>query len=89
MVLTYRMEDPPFLAVLLETSVLLVVCSTGPSPRFPLPSSLLRTSLVAQWLRISLLMQGIWVQSLVWEDSTCCETTNPMRATTTDPDTRA
>ena len=28
------------------------------------------TSLVAQWIRICLLMQGRWVWSLVWEDST-------------------
>ena len=28
------------------------------------------TSLVVQWLRIRLLMQGTWVQSLVQEDST-------------------
>ena len=29
-----------------------------------------RTSLVAQWLRICLPLQGTWVQSLVWEDPT-------------------
>ena len=29
------------------------------------------TSLVVQWLRIHLPMQGTWVQSLVWEDPTC------------------
>ena len=29
------------------------------------------TSLVVQWLRICLPMLGKWVQSLVWEDSTC------------------
>ena len=28
-------------------------------------------SLVVQWLRICLAMQGIWVWSLVWEDPTC------------------
>ena len=28
-------------------------------------------SLVAQWLRICLPMQGTWVQALVWEDPTC------------------
>ena len=31
----------------------------------------LRASLVAQWLRICLLMQGTWVRALVWEDPTC------------------
>ena len=29
-----------------------------------------RTSLVVQWIRIYLPIQGTWVQSLVWEDST-------------------
>ena len=29
------------------------------------------TTLAVQWLRIHLPMQGIWVRSLVWEDSTC------------------
>ena len=30
-----------------------------------------RASLVAQWLRICLLMQGTWVRALVWEGPTC------------------
>ena len=37
-----------------------------------------RTSLVEQWLRTCLPMQGIWVQSLVQEDPTCCGATKPM-----------
>ncbi|KAJ8782452.1 hypothetical protein J1605_010160 [Eschrichtius robustus] len=37
------------------------------------------TSLVAQWLRIRLPMQGIWVRSLVWEDPTCHGATKPVR----------
>ena len=36
------------------------------------------TSLVVQWLRIHLLMQGMWVQSLVQEDPTCRGTTKPV-----------
>ena len=32
-----------------------------------------RTSLVVQWLRIHLPMQGTWVSSLVQKDSTCCK----------------
>ena len=32
-----------------------------------------RTSLVVQWLRIHLPMQGTWVPSLVQKDSTCCK----------------
>ena len=36
------------------------------------------TSLVAQWLRIHLPMQGTQVQALVREDPTCCGATKPM-----------
>ena len=37
------------------------------------------TSLVAQWLRICLPMQGTRVWALVWEDPTCCGATKPVR----------
>ena len=37
-----------------------------------------RASLVAQWLRICLLMQGTRVQALVWEDPTCRGATRPV-----------
>ena len=37
-----------------------------------------RASLVAQWLRICLLMQGTWVRALVWEDPTCRGATRPV-----------
>ena len=37
-----------------------------------------RTSLVAQWLRICLPMQGTWVRSMVWGDSTCHGATKPV-----------
>ena len=36
------------------------------------------TSLMAQWLRICLPMQGTWVQALVWEDPTCRGAAKPM-----------
>ena len=39
----------------------------------------LRASLVAQWLRIRLPMQGIQVRALVWEDPTCRGATKPVR----------
>ena len=39
---------------------------------------MLGTSLVVQWLRVHLLMQGTRVQSLVQEDSTCCGATKPV-----------
>ena len=37
-----------------------------------------RASLVAQWLRICLPMQGTRVRALVWEDPTCCGATKPV-----------
>ena len=36
------------------------------------------TSLVAQWLRIRLPVQGTWVRALVLEDTTCCGATKPV-----------
>ena len=44
----------------------------------PIKVAIARASLVAQWLRIRLLMQETWVRSLVWEDPTCCRVTKPM-----------
>ena len=41
-------------------------------------NSLSRASLVAQWLRICLLMQGTRVRALVWEDPTCHGATGPV-----------
>ena len=38
-----------------------------------------RASLMAQWLRICLPMQGTWVRSLVPEDPTCHGAARPMR----------
>ena len=35
-------------------------------------------SLVAQWLRICLPMQGTWVRGLVWEDPTCRGAARPV-----------
>ena len=37
-----------------------------------------RASLVAQWLRVCLPMQGTRVRALVWEDPTCREATKPV-----------
>ena len=39
----------------------------------------LGTSLVAQWLRIHLPMQGTRVPALVWKDPTCRGATKPVR----------
>ena len=35
-------------------------------------------SLVVQWLRICLLVQGTWVRALVWEDPTCRGAAGPV-----------
>ena len=35
-------------------------------------------SLVAQWLRVCLLMQGTRVRALAWEDPTCREAAGPV-----------
>ena len=40
---------------------------------------LMETSLVAQWLRIRLPMQGTWVWALIREDPTCRRAAKPMR----------
>ena len=40
------------------------------------------TSLMVQWLRIHLPMQGTRVQYLIWEDSTCQGATKAMHHTT-------
>ena len=39
----------------------------------------IRISLVVQWIRICLRMQGTWVQSLVLEYPTCQGVTQPTR----------
>ena len=43
-----------------------------------LKNNIFRTSLVVQWLRIRLPMQGTWVQALVCEEPTCCGATKPV-----------
>ena len=48
---------------------------------FPLKSGTrqgCRASLVVQWLRICLLMQGTRVRALVWDDPTCHGATRPV-----------
>ena len=40
--------------------------------------SKIRASLVAQWLKICLPMQGTRVRALVWEDPMCCGATGPV-----------
>ena len=49
----------------------------------------LRASLVAQWLRIWLAMQGMLVRALVPEDSTCCRATRATETATAPAPWRA
>ena len=46
--------------------------------KYPLKKQEYRTSLVVQWLRICLPMQGAWVRALVQEDPTCRGATKPV-----------
>ena len=50
---------------------LILHCSQSGQSRNCRPDSPLWTSLGMQWIRSHLTMQGTWVLSLVWEDSTC------------------
>ena len=43
----------------------------GSGCKMNIQKSIVGASLVAQWLRICLLMQGARVRALVWEDPTC------------------
>ena len=54
-------------------------CSTSLIIREIQVKTTVRTSLVVQWLRIHLPMQGTRVRALVWEDPTCRGATKPVR----------
>ena len=57
---------------------LLKVQSETPYKSFSKAKKSLGASLVAQWLGISLPMQGTSVRALVWEDPTCRRATRPV-----------
>ena len=58
---------------------LLLFSEVPPIPcDFSIKAALPGASLVAQWLRICLLMQGTRVRALVWEDPTCRGATRPV-----------
>ena len=53
-------------------------CRMGPYGQSVTSNTPRRASLVAQWLRICLLMQGTRVRALVWEDPTCHGAAGPV-----------
>ena len=56
---------------------LLSMAQEKPKPKV-IQNDDLGASLVAQWLRVCLPMQGTWVRALVWEDPTCRGATRPV-----------
>ena len=54
------------------------VCLCYGSPRTFFRNGKMGTSLVVQWLRIHLPMQGTRVRSLIWEDPICRGATKPV-----------
>ena len=65
----------------METNKRILLSNNGSSREIALFIDVLkpsRASLVAQWLRIRLLMQGTRVRALLWEDPTCRRATKPM-----------
>ena len=49
-----------------------------PEGDFPVKNQNTGASLVAQWFRVCLSMQGTRVRDLVWEDPTCRGATGPV-----------
>ena len=60
-----------------EDGLFLLNCPLSEETKMLIKTSIW-TSLVAQWLRICLPMQGTRVRALVWEDPTCCGATKPV-----------
>ena len=74
-------SSPPLDKPLKADCALLIFVFPGSSPvsrTLCLTIMSFRTSLMAQWLRIRLPLQGTWVRALVREDPTCCGATKPV-----------
>ena len=63
-------------------AALFTIARAWKQPKCPSPDECIkkmwRASLVAQWLRVCLPMQGTRVLALVWEDPTCRGATGPV-----------
>ena len=76
---TFREELTPILLKLFQKVAdkgLQAHSTRPPSPWYQNQTK--RASLVAQWLRICLPVQGTWVRSLVWEDPPCRRAAEPV-----------
>ena len=71
-----------FNKVLGENEKCVFIFTQKPKPLFGQPNikneKVWGASLVAQWLRVCLPMQGTGVRALVWEDPTCRGATRPV-----------
>ena len=76
--LAVKVSDVLFLPLLSDPSFQGLLTLTPELSEGGLMKTEVRTSPVVQRLRIHLPMQGTQVQSLVWEDSTCCGMTKPL-----------
>ena len=68
-----------YLLYLLNSSKWALILHTKEQSTDKILDTNFRASLVTQWLRIRLPMQGTRVQALVQEDATCRGATKPMR----------
>ena len=70
--------SPPFPSAISGWSALPLWASPSSSAKCEIIKTYPWASLVAQWLRVHLLMQRTRVRALVWEDPTCRRATGPV-----------
>ena len=68
-----------YIHVCIDITHMITYIGMGRYMNFNTKEKVMRASLVAQWLRICLPMQGTRVRALVWEDPTCRGATKPVR----------
>ena len=73
-----RFREIPYCFSLCQRAKFSIIISTDRTNLPKVKETVVQTSLVIQWLRICLPVQGTWIQSLAQEDSTCLGATKPM-----------
>ena len=68
----------PILSSQMQKKIVKIMSHKSSPTKIKLLLKISRASLVAQWLRICLLMQGTRVRALVWEDPTCHGAAGPV-----------